>query len=292
MDVESTVAVLGLGAMGSRLAQRLLDAGVAVHIWNRSAEACIPLSAAGARRFATPREAVMEAQIVISMLRDDAASRAVWMDSTTGAAQGLDSGAIAIESSTCSPDWVGELGSMVQARGAAFLDAPVLGSRPQAEAGQLIYLVGGDPEVLARATPILDLVSAQRLHVGGIGDGARVKLAANALFATQVAALAEWRRTLAGQGLDADAALQALTQTPVLSPAAIAATTLMRSGQHAPLFPIALLRKDLRYALHPQREALPLTAAVSGMYEQAARQGLDDLNLTAIACLAAPHAVS
>ena len=104
------IAFLGLGAMGSRMAPNLVKTGHRVAVWNRSPKACDPLIALGARRAASPREAVSGAEFVIAILRDDEASRRVWLDAKDGALAGMRKGAVAIESSTVTPDWSRTLG--------------------------------------------------------------------------------------------------------------------------------------------------------------------------------------
>src|SRR5919109_4498430 len=137
------IAVLGLGAMGSRMAANLVKAGYGVRVWNRTADAATPLVEAGARQAPSPREAAAGAAFVIAMLRDDEASRKVWLDPENGAFRALDPQAVAIESSTLTLDWIRNLGQAAAEQGLSLLEAPVAGSRPQAEAGQLIYLCGG-----------------------------------------------------------------------------------------------------------------------------------------------------
>ncbi len=187
----STVAVLGLGAMGRRMAKKLLEAGHDVVAYNRTGERARALEAEGATRAESPREAAARSDIVIGMVTDDDASRAVWLDANTGAIGGLREGAVAIESSTLTSAWVRELADAVTARGAGFLDAPVVGSRPQAEAGQLIYCVGGAAETLNKARGGLSAMGAAIHHVGPVAAGIATKLAVNALFGIQVAALGE-----------------------------------------------------------------------------------------------------
>src|SRR5579871_3889552 len=145
------IAVLGLGAMGSRMALRLLRAGHSVSVYNRSPGPLRDLLAAGPPRGKTPPATAEGAGIVIAMVRDNEASHAVWCDETHGALKGLGAGAVAVESSTLTAAWVKELGSRVHKTGAGFLDAPVIGSRPQADAGQLIHLVGGDADIFDQA---------------------------------------------------------------------------------------------------------------------------------------------
>lgn len=160
----SRIAVLGTGAMGSRIVQNLLKANHQVVVYNRSADKVQPLLNQGAVYAATPREAAQQADFVISMVTNDEVSRIVWLDSETGAVLGLGNDAIAIESSTVTVEWTKELAAAIGSRGVAFLDAPVVGSRPQADAAKLIYLVGGIAEPLAQVKPILLAAGGAAIH--------------------------------------------------------------------------------------------------------------------------------
>lgn len=279
------IAVLGMGAMGSRMALALLKAGHTVTVWNRTTGRLPGLTAAGAKAASTPRAAVADAELAIVMVRDDAASRQVWLDPETGALAGLADGAIGIDSSTLSVAGVRALGQAFEAAVRAFLDAPVSGSRPQADAGQLIYYVGGRPEVLARAEPVLRAMGVAVHHAGAVGDGAALKLAVNALFGIQVAALAETLGVLAQRGIDLTQAVAILGETPVLSPAAKGAAASMLSGAFAPQFPVDLVEKDFGYALAtggPAAPDAPLTQAARAVFARAIQQGFGDDNLTGV----------
>lgn len=280
--------ILGTGAMGSRMARRLLDAGHEVTVWNRTAAAAQPLLAAGATWAESPRVAAAGAEVVIAMVRDDAASAAVWLDENSGARAGLCPKALAIESSTITSGHARLLGAELAATGHAFIDAPVLGSRPQAEAGQLVHLIGGRDVEVARARPLLALLGVAQLHAGPVGSGAALKLIANALFGIQVAALAELLAQLPALGLDPAAAVGLLGQTAVMSPAAKGAAGLMLAENHAPMFPVALVAKDLDYMIGSHREALPMTAAALRLFAAAQAAGLGEANLTAVTSLYPP----
>ena len=132
------IAVLGLGAMGSRIARNLLDAHHRVTVYNRTPERAASLAALGAIVASSPAEAARGASIIISMVRDDEASRAIWMASDDGALQTAGDETIVIESSTVRPAWVRELAAHAARRNVRFLDAPVVGSRPAADAKQLV----------------------------------------------------------------------------------------------------------------------------------------------------------
>lgn len=279
------ISFLGLGAMGRRMATRLIDAGHAVTVWNRSPQAAEALRALGAEVAATPRAAAARAEVVISMVFDDAAARRVWLDAHDGALAALDPSAVAIESSTVTPGFIGELAAAASARGVAFVDAPVAGSRPQAEAGQLIFMAGGTTEAVTRITPLLATMGSALHHVGPAGSGAWLKLAVNALFGTQVAAMAEVLAQLRAAGLDAARALAALRAMPVTSPAAAGAAALMLAADYRPQAPVDLIAKDLGYALASAAQPLPLTQAVAERFAAARRAGYGADNLVAVARL-------
>ncbi|MCB9607730.1 MAG: NAD(P)-dependent oxidoreductase [Polyangiaceae bacterium] len=286
---QPRIALLGLGAMGRRMAQRLLSAGFPLATWSRSGLPADCDSLASTFR-ADARQAVAEADIVLSMVRDDAASRELWLDSEHGALESIRKDTLVLECSTVTPDWALELGAAVEGAGGAFLDAPVLGSRPQAEAGQLIFLVGGEGTSLSRAEPIFEVCGSAHYPLGQPGAGARLKLVANALFAIQVATLAELLPTLApphSTASDRAPLLSppiqaALERLPVLSPAALGALRGMLAAAFDPMFPIDLVAKDLGYASSQAGDA-PLTAQAHEVFRAASDAGLGGLNLTAIA---------
>jgi 3-hydroxyisobutyrate dehydrogenase len=267
------ITFLGQGAMGVRMADRLEAAGHIVTRWNRTGAA------------QSPYEAVVNADMVIAMLRDDEASRSVWLNPITGALAGMKAHALAIESSTMTVDWVQELASAAKTQGLAFIDAPVLGSRPQAEAGQLIHLIGGAASDVARAEPVLSAMGAKQLHVGKVGSGAALKLIANTLFGIQVAAMAELLGRMPALGLDPAHATALLGETPLLSLGAKGAVALMLVGKHDPMFPVDLVAKDFGYAICAQPSAMPVSAAALAVFERAEQQGLSNANLTSVATL-------
>lgn len=275
-----TISFLGLGAMGARMAGRLVAAGHDVTVWNRS-DGETP---AGAARAASPAEAASGADLVFSMVRDAAASRDVWTGSD-GALAALKPGAVGVECSTLSLPFVRELAGAFADRGRGFLDAPVAGSRPQAEAGALIFLVGGEDPDLAAARPALEAMSGAIHHAGPAGSGALVKLMVNALFGAQVAALAELIGLARRAGGDGPRAVEILCATPVAAPALQAAGPAMLGEAFPPAFPIDLVAKDFRLLTESAREAgarLPLGEATRAVYEAAAREGYAEDNITGV----------
>ena len=278
------VTVLGMGAMGARMAFSLIKAGHEITVWNRSPDKTKPLAEVGAAVANTPREAVRGAEYVISMVRDNEASQDVWLGEN-GALKGMQQTAIAIESSTLTVAWIKDLSQQFQQQKIAFIDAPVAGTRPQAEAAKLIYFVGGDIDAFERVKPILQTMGSAVHHVGEIGNGMAVKLAVNSLFAIQVLAMGELISMMHQSGLDPSQASDIIASTPVCSPAAAMAVKAMSQQKFAPLFPIALVNKDLNYAIATAKEnqtGLPLIEATQKLYAEAIERGYGEDNITGI----------
>lgn len=287
MNTKQHIAFLGLGAMGSRMAINLIKAGYPLTVWNRSDEACLPLVEVGATIANSPKEAVKEADIVISMVKDDKASEDVWLAQDHGAILGIKSEAIAIESSTLTPKWVLQLGKHFSDKHIAFLEAPVSGSRPQAEAGNLVYFVGGDKNLMSTINPILDVLGSNTQYVGDLGSAALVKLSTNALLGIQVAAYAEIIGILQTQNIDPQVALNAIKNTSVWSPVAQYLSTSMIDKNFMPQFPVALLKKDFDYMVKTAEEhtATPLISLVKSVLETGIEKGYDQENMTVISKL-------
>lgn len=280
------VSILGTGEMGSRMAAALLRAGHAVTVWNRTSDRASALVGQGARLAKTPAEAVEAADAVIAVVRDDDASRRVWLAPDDGALTRLSGNAVAIESSTLSLGWVRDLSAICTARGVPFLDAPVVGSRAQADAAQLIHLVGGEPHIVARMAPVFAAIGGAAHHAGPSGAGAALKLIVNAMLGVQVAMMAELLGAAHRFGLDPVRAVAILAQTPPCSPAAKIAAQAILARSFAPAFPVDLMEKDLHYVADTAPAgALPVTAAARQVFASAQKAGFGAENMNAVAKL-------
>jgi 3-hydroxyisobutyrate dehydrogenase len=234
------VAVIGLGAMGRRIAQRLLDAGWDVHVWNRTKATADALVVGGAALAATPASAASAAAAVITMVADPAALQAV-TEGEDGIASGLGPETALIEMSTVGPAAVARLAAELPPQ-APLLDAPVLGSLAEAENGTLTIFVGGDSSVVNRWTPLLATLG-RPLHVGGLGSGAAAKLVANSALFTSLAAVGEALSLADGLALERDAAYAVLATTP-LAAQAERRRDAIEANRYPPRFRLALARKD------------------------------------------------
>src|SRR5262249_1195838 len=173
-DTMQTVALLGIGTMGSGMAKRLVEAGFPLTVWNRNLERAQALSAQEIAVAPTPADAAARADVVISMVADDEASRRVWMGES-GALSVARPDTVLIESSTVSPEHIESLAAAAAQRKCDLLDAPVTGTKSHAASGQLLFLVGGDRKVLDRVRPILAAMGRETIHIGPSGSGARMK---------------------------------------------------------------------------------------------------------------------
>lgn len=280
---QKRVAILGLGIMGGGMARQLLAAGYDLKVWNRNPDKAAALAASGAKLAATPAEAARDADVVVAMVSDDAASRAVWTG-PEGALDAMVSGAIAIECGTLTIDWVRELGAMAQARGVRLLDAPVTGSKDQAHSGTLRFIVGGAPETVEDARPVLSVMGRVE-HLGPAGSGTLFKLVNNFMCGVQVATLAEALAMVEASGLDPARSLALLADGAPGSPLVKAVSGRMAERAYAPNFFVALMAKDLSYAQAAFGAAgidLATAAAARARFEAAAAQGLAEKDIAAI----------
>jgi 3-hydroxyisobutyrate dehydrogenase len=279
---ETKIALLGLGLMGSGMAGRLLDAGYPLTIWNRTPGKTQALADRGAKVAQSPRQAVAGATVVISMLADVPVCRDVWLGRGE-AILGTAPGTVLVESSTVTVEWIEELDRASREHGCELVDAPVTGSKPQAAAGQLLFLAGGSSAALDSITPILKAMGRDVVHVGPVGSGARLKLINNFLSGSQVAALAEALSLIERSGLDAQKALGVLTEGAPGSPLVKLLSGRMVARQYEPNFVLRLMAKDLRYAVSEadhQGLDLDMGRAALRVFEHAisAGQGEDDMS--------------
>ena len=242
------VALLGLGAMGAGMAANWLAKGFQLSVWNRTHARAQALADKGARVATTPREAAEGADCVFAMVADDAASRAVWLGDD-GALAGAKTGAVVVESSTLTPDWVRELAGRARAKGCGFLDAPVGGSRLAAASGELRFFVGGDAATLDKARPALIAIGSKIDLLGPAGAGATWKLINNQLVAAQVAALGEALDVARKAGFRPVQISSLILNGAASSPIVKMKLPSMLNGDYdEPDFALSLMLKDARYA--------------------------------------------
>jgi 3-hydroxyisobutyrate dehydrogenase len=268
---KPSIAFLGLGIMGSGMARRLLTNGFPVTVFNRNVEKSKPFAAEGAAVAGSSRDAAAKADVVISMVADDDASRAMWLGER-GAFAGVKPGTVCIECSTVTVDVIRVYAAIAKEKKCDFLDCPVTGSKMHAAAGELNFLVGGESAVLEKVRPVLAAMSKTIALLGPSGSGVLVKLINNFVCGVQVAALAEALVMIERSGLDRAKSLEVLTNGAPGSPLVKMVSARMTAPDYTPNFLLKLMEKDLRYAiLEGMKNSVELeTAAVAQRRFQAA----------------------
>lgn len=281
--MTATVGVVGLGVMGSRIAARLLDSGYTLVGTNRTRERAAPLVERGLVWRDTPRQVAVAADVVLSSVADDAALEAV-ATGEDGILAGLRSGTVYAEMSTVSPQLSQRLACRVNSLGAEMLDAPVSGSAPQAEAGQLTIMVGGCERAYERILPVLrELGSVVR--VGENGQGLLLKLAINISLAQQMIAFGEGVLLAERGGIDRKLAVDVMTASAIGSPLLRGRAPLVVDPPGQPWFAIRMMQKDLVLALDTARHLgvpLPTTAAANDLLTQARALGYERRDIASV----------
>jgi 3-hydroxyisobutyrate dehydrogenase-like beta-hydroxyacid dehydrogenase len=265
------VAVIGLGAMGSRIARRLLDAGHELTVWNRTREQA---EVFGAPIAATPADASATAEVVITMVADPEALQAV-TEGPDGVAAGAHGQTTVVEMSTVGPDAVARLRSLLHTD---VLDAPVLGSLSEAESGTLSIFVGGDEAVFERRRDLLEILGTP-LYVGPSGAGAAAKLVANTTLIGTIGVIGEALALGEGLGLSQERLFEVLAKTPLAEQAARRRDAFER-GDYPPRFPLRLARKDADLVGETGIDLRLVAAARSWLAEAEARD--PDLDYSAV----------
>jgi 3-hydroxyisobutyrate dehydrogenase-like beta-hydroxyacid dehydrogenase len=273
------VAVVGLGAMGSRIARRLVEAGNDLVVWNRDVSKTVPLTQAGAAAAENPAEAARRAEVVITMVSDPTALREV-TGGPDGVVAGAEDGTTIVQMSTVGPAPVRELASALPP-GIGLLDTPVLGSIAEAEAGSLQIFVGGDDELVKRWRPLLSVLG-QVNHVGPVGAGSAAKLVANSTLVGIIGVLGEALALARILGLRDQVAFDVLATT-ALGAQAERRRDSVEAGEYPPRFALSLAKKDADLILDAaQGTDLRLTQAAQTWLADAERAGRGDQDYSAV----------
>jgi 3-hydroxyisobutyrate dehydrogenase len=260
--IMTDIGFIGLGAMGAPLAGRLL-AGNRVYGTNRTQAKAATLIEQGLVWRETARDVTASADVVFSMVTDDAALAAI-VEGPDGLLAGLRPGASYVDMSTVSPRMSRELADRVRGRGATMLDAPVSGSVPAAESGTLAIMVGGPENAFATVEPLLRTLGSAVTHVGDNGQGLLLKLAINISLATQMLAFSEGLLLAERGGIDPELAAEAMTTSAIGSPMLRTRAPLALDLPEQAWFDMWLMHKDIRLVLEAARDGdIPVPAATT-----------------------------
>jgi 3-hydroxyisobutyrate dehydrogenase-like beta-hydroxyacid dehydrogenase len=276
----STIAFIGTGAMGSRMAANLIAAGHKLRVYNRDRAKTKALAAQGAEVCDSPAAAVRGAEFAVSMVADDLATRAVMLGAD-GAVAAAAKGTVIVDSSTNTPAMAREVAKAAAERGVSYLDAPVSGSLAQAQGKELVFMAGGERAAFDKAQPLFTAMGRQSTYMGASGGGATIKLINNMLSGTMTAAISEAAMIVEAAGVDLPAALEVLGEGAAASRLLKTRLPKMFKRDFAPQFQLELMEKDLRYFQMLAQELdrpTPVAALVRTVYQAARRAGLGKLD--------------
>ncbi|OAH11899.1 NAD(P)-dependent oxidoreductase [Streptomyces jeddahensis] len=284
MTDKLTVSVLGTGIMGAAMARNLVKAGHTVRAWNRSRAKAEPLAADGAHVVDTPAEALRDADVVLTMLYDGPAA----LDVMRQAAPALRSGAAWVQSTTAGIEAIAELADFAREHDLVFFDAPVLGTRAPAEAGQLLVLAAGPTEGRDAVAPVLDAVGSRTVWTGedgAAGTATRLKLVANSWVIATTAAMGEVLALSQALGVDPQSFFDAIAGGPLDMGYLRVKSGLILNDQLSPAqFAVATAAKDARLIVQAGEKnglRLDVAAASADRLERAAAQGHADEDMAA-----------
>jgi 3-hydroxyisobutyrate dehydrogenase-like beta-hydroxyacid dehydrogenase len=282
--MTATLGFVGLGVMGGGMARRLLEAGHAVHGYNRTREKAQPLEELGLVVEDSPRAVGEAADVVHSMVTNVAALRAV-SEGEDGILAGLGRGKIWIDHSTAAPSVSRELSERVRELGAEMLDAPVSGSVSTLEEGRLSIMVGGNREAFERVEPILRDIGPKVTHVGENGQALLLKIAINLSLQVQMVAFCEGLLLAEKDGIDRETALDVMLASVIASPMLKYRAPFVIEQPDEAWFDVNMMQKDMLLALEAGRELdvpMPTTAVSNELLTAARGMGLAEKDFAVV----------
>ncbi|XP_020534008.1 glyoxylate/succinic semialdehyde reductase 2, chloroplastic isoform X2 [Jatropha curcas] len=278
------VGFLGMGIMGSPMAQNLIKAGCNVTVWNRTKSKCDPLISLGAQYKPSPEEVTASCDVTFAMLADPESAVEVACGKY-GAASGIGPGKGYVDVSTVDGGTSKLINGHIKATGASFLEAPVSGSKKPAEDGQLIFLTAGDKSLYEIAAPYLDIMGKSRFYLGDVGNGAAMKLVVNMIMGSMMATYSEGLLLAEKVGLDPNVLVEVVSQGAISAPMYSLKGPPMIKSLYPTAFPLKHQQKDLRLALglaESVSQPTPIAAAANELYKVAKSLGLSDSDFSAV----------
>jgi 3-hydroxyisobutyrate dehydrogenase len=287
MLAAMTIALLGTGLLGSAIGLRLLRRDQSLVVWNRHADRCAPLLEQGARQARSPAAAAAEAEWIITVLSDGPTTSSVLIDQVGAALR--ERGILQI--GTISPDESRALAAAVADRGGRYLEAPVLGSRPEALEGRLQLMTGGPKALMEEAWPLLQLLSETPVHLGEVGAAMGAKLALNQLIASLTHAFSLSLHLVQQSGVEVATFMDLLRESALYAPTFDKKLERELAGDYSnPNFPTAHLRKDLNLFISAANQAGLNSEGLAGLaqlLERSTAADLDGLDYSALHALTA-----
>ncbi|KAI4329102.1 hypothetical protein L6164_021402 [Bauhinia variegata] len=283
-EKPARVGFLGIGIMGSPMAQNLIKAGCDLTVWNRTKNKCDPLISLGAKYKSSPEEVAASCDVTFAMLADPRSAMDVAFGKC-GAASGMGPGKGYVDVSTVDGPTSKLISEHIKSTGALFLEAPVSGSKKPAEDGQLIFLTAGDKYLYEKVAPLLDIMGKSRFYLGDIGNGAAMKLVVNMIMGSMMASFSEGLLLSEKVGLDPKVLVEVVSQGAISAPMYSTKGPSMIQSLYPTAFPLKHQQKDLRLALglaESVSQPIPIAAAANELYKVAKSKGLSDEDFSAV----------
>ncbi|MEM6632664.1 MAG: NAD(P)-dependent oxidoreductase [Bacteroidota bacterium] len=279
-----TIGFIGLGIMGSRMAENLLNAGHQLKVYNRSKEKAESLLQKGATWASNPQELAQDVEVLITVLAHPAAVEALALGEA-GFLAHLPKGSIWLDSSTVNPSFSRQMAQEAQQRGILFLDGPVGGSKNQAADAQLVFIVGGPEAALETCRPLMETMGQRIVHVGENGMGSSLKIVLNYLLGISMTAFAEGVSLGKALGIPEATLLNVLIGGPVAAPFLARKKEAMETGNYSPEFPMQWMQKDMHLASLTAFEKgipLPVGNAAKELFQMAVKSGRGEQDFSAV----------
>jgi 3-hydroxyisobutyrate dehydrogenase-like beta-hydroxyacid dehydrogenase len=281
---KEKIAFLGLGIMGTNIAANLLKSGYPVTVYNRTAKKAEALVKAGAKQADTPKSAVADADVIMIMVNDDHGIEDI-VFGKNGVLEGVHSGQIAMDLTTCMPKTSIREGAAFNAKGVEFLDSPVFGSKGESRDAGLWIVIGGKKEIFEKMLPIYTVISATQHYMGENGKGSSMKLVGNLVVAAQLEALGEAMTLAVKAGLNPKDVLGVLDVTDFKSPIFSGVGRALCKRDFSPSFYLKLMLKDANLISSFAQElnvATPASAATREVIKAAVNKGWGEENASAM----------
>ncbi|WP_441000220.1 NAD(P)-dependent oxidoreductase [Fodinibius sp. SL11] len=278
------VGFYGLGIMGSRMAQHILSTDAQLTVFNRTISKAEPLKEQGALVANSPKDLAASSDILFTMLSTPDAVRDAALGGE-GFLSWMKDGTLWIDCSTVNPSFSREMQKEAEHYGIRFMDAPVAGSTAPAEAGELLFLVGGKNADIEEAQPFFEAMGKKTIHAGNVGQGASLKMVFNLLLGEAMATFSEGMNLGQSLGLSKDMLMEALIGAPVVAPFITGKKEKIEENEYKPEFPLKWMHKDLHLATKSGYESgatLPTGNVIKELYALAQREGLSNQDFSAI----------
>ncbi|HSQ78878.1 MAG TPA: NAD(P)-dependent oxidoreductase [Nitrospirota bacterium] len=279
------IGFIGLGIMGSRMAENLLKKGHELVVYNRTKQKAGPLIAAGAVWAPTPADVAKQVTVLITMLDKPDAVAETALIGKHGFLNHLADNSLWIDCSTVNPSFSKLMAHEAKQRRVRFLDAPVTGTKGPAEEGQLLFFVGGEKADMDEARPLLEAMGRAVHHIGGYGMGTSMKMVGNLILAQAMVAFSEAIVLGESLGIPKDLLFNTLLSSPVAAPFLAMKRGKLESGNFETEFPLQWMHKDTQLVAETAYEAgvaIPATNTVKEIYALAVRKGLGEQDFSAV----------